>query len=115
VKTIVLVTLCASLLAGIRSATATAESNLSILQRRETVRITEQGKIFVGDRETPLQQLARRLRREGVAQSDTVYISIPEETPNRVLVDVSRELATRGYRRVIFTKPLRTTAESKPE
>ena len=91
------------------------EGSLSILQRQETIRISEEGRIYVGDRETALRQLASRLRREGVAQSDTVYVSIPDETPRRVMVAVSRELASKGFRRVIFTKPPRAIAEAVPE
>lgn len=91
------------------------EGGLSIVQRPETIRISEEGRIYVGDRETSLDQLARRLRRDGVAQSDTVYVSIPDETPRRVMVAVSRELASKGFRRVIFTKPPRAIAEAVPE
>ena len=90
-----------------------AEGGLSIVQRRETVRISEEGRIFVGDRETRLNQLGRRLRREGYAQTDTIYVSIPDETPRRVLVAVGRELASQGFRRVIFTKPPRAVAEAE--
>jgi len=107
------------LLCGIALLTAAraepdAEGSLSIVHRQETVRISEQGRIYVGERETALGQLAARLRREGVSRNDTVYVSIPDETPRRVLVAVGRELASKGYRRVIFTKPPRATAEAEP-
>ncbi len=91
------------------------ESSISIIQRPETVRISAQGKIYVGEREVNLRQLGRRLRRDGYAQTDTIYVSIPEETPQRVLVAVGRELASQGYRRVIFTRPPRAVAEAKEE
>ncbi len=85
------------------------------MQRPETIRISEEGRIYVGDRETRLNRLARRLRREGYSEEDTIYVSIPEGTPRRVLVSVGRELASRGYRRVIFTRPPRAIAEAEGE
>jgi len=91
------------------------EGGLSIMQRPETIRISEEGRIYVGDRETRLNRLARRLRREGYSEEDTIYVSIPEGTPRRVLVSVGRELASRGYRRVIFTRPPRAIAEAEGE
>jgi len=96
-------------------ADSSEEGGLSIIQRPETIRITEEGRIYVGERETRLNRLARNLRREGYAPEDTIYVSIPERTPRRVLVDVGRELASRGYRRVIFTRPPRAISEAEGE
>ena len=92
---------------------AESESGISIVHRPETVRISQDGRIYVGDRETRLNQLARRLRREGYENTSTIYVSIPDETPRSVLVAVGRELASQGFRRVIFTKPPRATAETE--
>ncbi len=98
---------------AIGSSDTSGNGGLSIIQRPETIRISEAGRIYVGEHETRLNQLARRLRREGVSQEDTIYVSIQDETPRGVLVAVSRELATRGYRRVIFTRPPRAVAETE--
>ncbi len=92
---------------------SSSEDGISIIQRPETFRISEEGRIYVGDRETRLNQLARRLRREGISPKDTIYVSIPYDIPQRVLVSVSRELASHGYRRVIFTRPPRAVAETE--
>ena len=89
-----------------------ASGGMSIVQRRETIRISAEGRIYVGDQETPLNRLVRRLRRECYSQSDTIYVAIPSETPQRVLVAVSRELASHGFRRVMFVRPPRAVAEA---
>ena len=109
--------MCLVITLAIPNATGSSDTSenggLSIIQRPETIRISEAGRIYVGEHETRLNQLARRLRREGVSQEDTIYVSIQDETPRGVLVAVSRELATRGYRRVIFTRPPRAVAETE--
>jgi biopolymer transport protein ExbD len=87
---------------------------LSLLQKPAAVRISEQGIIYIGDRETPLRQLSRQLRRAGYEQTDAIHISIPEQTPQDVMTAVSRELASKGFRRIIFTKPPKATAETDP-
>lgn len=92
-----------------------SDGGISIVQRPETIRISEQGRIYIGERETNLNQLGRRLKRDGYKPNDTIYVSIPDETPRRVLVAVGRELASQGFRRVIFTKPPRTVAEAEAE
>lgn len=86
---------------------------LSLLQRPEAVRISEQGIIYIGDRETPLRQLARQLRRAGYVQTDAIHVSIPDNTPQNIMMAVSRELASKGFRRIIFTKPPKATAEAE--
>lgn len=91
------------------------EGGISIMQRPETIRISEKGRIYVEGRETRLNRMARRLRREGYDEEDTIYVSIPQRAPRRVLVSVGRELASHGYRRVIFTRPPRATSEAEGE
>ena len=93
----------------------TDPGNLTIMQRNVAIQIAPDGTLYVRDRETPLNRLATQLRRAGYEPHHTIHVSIPDETPRRVLVAVSRELASRGYRRILFVKPPRATAEAVDE
>jgi len=95
--------------------TETSTNSLSIVQRPETIRISEDGRIYVKNRATPLRQLSRQLQREGLEKQDPIYVSIPDRTPQKLLVAVIRELSAQGFRRVIFTKPPKAVAEASPE
>lgn len=88
-----------------------AKSDVSMMQRPETIRITPQGKIYIDKEEVSLRKMARQLRKSGIKKEDTIYVSIPTRTPQKALVAVSRELASNGYRRVIFTKPPKAIAQ----
>ena len=88
------------------------EVTLSIVQQNVAIRVSPQGQFFVAERETPLNQLANRLRREGFSRTDSIVISIPDNMPQRALVAVSRELASKGYRRILFSRPPRAVAET---
>jgi biopolymer transport protein ExbD len=89
------------------------KSDLSMMKRPETIRISTQGKIYIADEEVPLRKMAKQLKKEGIKPEQPVYVSIPDRTPKKALVAVSKELASNGYRRVIFTKPPKTSAKTE--
>ncbi len=89
------------------------EVKLSIVRQNEAIRVSPEGQLFVGDRETALGQLANRLRREGFSPTDSIIIAIPENMPQRALVAISRELASKGYRRLLFSRPPRAVSETE--
>ncbi len=75
------------------------------------VRLSENGRLYVGDTETPVKKLATQLKKDGIDLKAQVTIEIPPNTPAAALTVISRELASSGYRRILFSKPRKATAE----
>lgn len=75
------------------------------------VRLSGDGRLYVGNAETPVKKLAARLKKDGIEPKAQVTIEIPPDTPAETLTAISRELAGNGYRRILFSKPRKATAE----
>ncbi len=74
------------------------------------VRLSTNGRIYVGKTETPVRKLAAQLKKDGIDPKMQVTIEIPPNTPPQALTVISRELASNGYRRIVFSKPRQATA-----
>jgi len=75
------------------------------------VRLAENGQLHVGNTDTTLSKLAAQLKKDGIGPRTQITIEIPPNTPPQTLTAISRELASNGYRRIIFSKPRKTVAE----
>lgn len=75
------------------------------------VRLSGNGKLYVGKVETPVKKLATQLKKDGIGPRTQIIIEIPPNTPPQALTVISRELASSGYRRILFSKPRKATAE----
>ncbi len=75
------------------------------------VRLTEDGRVYVGDHETGLRELAGRLKKNGVNPQIRITVGIPANTSPEALSAIGRELASNGYRRFIFSKPRKAVVE----
>ncbi len=75
------------------------------------VRVTETGKIYVGEKEVKLSALAAELKKEKIKPQTQVTVEIPHNTPANALSAIGKELASNGYRRFIFTKPRKAVAD----
>ncbi len=75
------------------------------------VRLSTNGRLYIGQVETPVKQLAAQLKKEGIGPKTQITIEIPPNTPPQALTVISRELASSGYRRILFSKPRKATAE----
>jgi biopolymer transport protein ExbD len=75
------------------------------------VRVTSTGGIYVGKDATSLKKLAKQLKKNGIKPGTQIIIEIPTKTPPRALTAITQELANNGYRRILFSKPRKATAE----
>lgn len=73
--------------------------------------ITSSGYIKVDNRIIKLKQLKASLKKIKADPRETLIVAIPEQTPQKVLVTLSRELVKQGYSRFVFSKPVKATAE----
>jgi hypothetical protein len=76
-----------------------------------TVRLSNDGRIYVGQTYTGLTKLVSRLKADGIKSSERIIIEIPQNTSNNAISAISRELSSKGYRRFVFNKPLAATAQ----
>lgn len=74
------------------------------------VRLSTNGRLYVGKIETPVKKLAAQLKKDGIGPKTQITIEIPPNTPPQALTVITRELASSGYRRILFSKPRKATA-----
>lgn len=60
-----------------------------------------------------LAQLASGIKAAGGTEQTSILVSIPKNARQSLMVEISRELASKGLRRIAFTLP--TQAESRAE
>jgi biopolymer transport protein ExbD len=75
------------------------------------VRLSENGRLYVGDTETPVKKLAAQLKKDDIDPKTQITIEIPTNATPQTLTAISSELASSGYRRILFSKPRKATAE----
>jgi len=76
-----------------------------------TVRLSNEGRIYVGKRYTGLAKLAGELKAKGIKPETRIVIEVPHNTSPDALAAIAKELMRNGYRRYVFNKPRTTTAE----
>jgi biopolymer transport protein ExbD len=76
-----------------------------------TVRLSDEGRIYVGKKYTGLTKLASELKSKGIKTNVRIIIEIPHNTSPDAIAAISRELVRHGYRRYLFNKPQKATAE----
>lgn len=79
--------------------------------RDEEIRLSSQGRLYVGDTLVALNTLGGELRKRGYSADQQITIEIPHNTSPNAITAIGRELAAHGYRRVIFSKPRQTIVE----
>ncbi len=75
------------------------------------VRLSDEGRIYVGKKYTGLTKLASELKSQKIKTSARITIEIPHNTSPDAITAISRELIRHGYRRYLFNKPVKATAE----
>jgi len=75
------------------------------------VRLTEKGKLYMGENEVKLSALAAELKKDKIKPETQVTVEIPHNTPANALSAIGKELASNGYRRFIFTKPRKAVVD----
>ncbi len=67
-----------------------------------SVRLSNEGRIYVGDRYTGLKKLVKQLKANGARKEDRIVINIPNHTSPNALKGIGRELASNGYSHILF-------------
>jgi hypothetical protein len=75
------------------------------------VRLSQDGRIYVGDTYTGLAKLSAQLKKNGFKTQEQITIEIPQNTSPNALSAIGQELASNGFRRFIFSKPRKTVVE----
>jgi len=78
-------------------------------------RLAEDGKISVGTTKTDFKGLPKKLAALGVPVNTTILIAVPEETPQKTLKAIGRELASAGFKHFMFVKPRRTVSFTRED
>ena len=76
-----------------------------------TVRLSNEGRIYVGKKYTGLTKLVTELKSRGIKPNTRIVIEIPHNTSPDAIAAISRELIRHGYRRYVFNKPVKAVAE----
>jgi len=86
-------------------------ATLGASNKEPTVRLSDEGRIYVGETYTGLTKLVSQLKADGIKPGSRITIEIPQNTSQNAITAISRELLSKGYRRSVFSKPLKATAE----
>ena len=73
-----------------------------------SVILLEGGMLDVRGRRIPLGELTERLDAMGVDPSTPVVVSVPQATPRKTMLAVTRALNSAGYASVAFRRPTST-------
>jgi len=74
------------------------------------VTILPTGKASVNGSTVEIAKLGNKLKSLGARADTTIYVAVPADVSNVMIVDVTRSLATSGFSKVFFTKPVEKTA-----
>jgi biopolymer transport protein ExbD len=75
--------------------------------------LTASGTILLNGRETPPDRLAKRLRSAGATLDTPISIDIAADTPLASVSEITRRLASAGYRKILFKRPKHTAVSSQ--
>ena len=76
-----------------------------------TVRLSNDGRIYVGKTYTGLTRLVSHLKANKVKPGERISIEIPHNTSQNAISAIGRELSSKGYRRFAFNKPLKASSQ----
>ena len=102
---ILLFVIVAAILPSLGCATAGRNSGSA------TVTLSNDGRIHVGTKYTGLRKLVAQLKANGIKPATRIMIEVPQDTSSNAIAAITRELSNNGYRRLVFSKPRRATAE----
>jgi hypothetical protein len=76
--------------------------------------MTPSGMVMLEDQSYGPGTLPAALKSRRVATDTPIFVAIPAEAPMDMVKDLSRRLASAGYRRVLFTRPKHADAGLAP-
>ena len=72
-----------------------------------SVRLSNEGRIYVGERYTGLKKMVKQLKADGTKKEDRIVIYIPPHTSQKAMTSIGRELASNGYPHILFKQEQR--------
>jgi biopolymer transport protein ExbD len=85
------------------------------VEKGPTIRMTQQGRIYVGDKYTGLKKMIKQLKSDGIKTSDYITIQIPNNTSKNALTAIGRELASNGYSHILFKHEVKPVSKVGPD
>lgn len=107
------VAICVLLLALATAGCGMTGNNLS--NNTIHVSVSQGGDITVNGKTTELSQLAGKLKSLGATADTCIKVSVPKETPTSTMSEITRNLASAGFRKIIFTRPKQVDSFLKTE
>jgi len=80
----------------------TAGCKSMAVENAATVVMDSGGYIYVGGKFTGLKKMVKQLKHEGYSRDYTIIVQIPQNTSQRALSAIGRELASNGYPHFLF-------------
>jgi len=74
----------------------------SVTRKEVSVRLSSEGRIYVGDRYTGLKKMVKQLKADGAKKSDRIIIYIPTHTSPESMKAIGRKLASNNYVHILF-------------
>jgi hypothetical protein len=83
--------------------------------QKSIVRLSDSGRIYVGETYTGLKKLVAMLKSKGYKPEHAITVEIPKNTSQKALKAIRHELMRKGYGKVRFRKPQVIKAERGPD
>ncbi len=94
------------------SANKSSAHKRTITHKKEvSVKLSNEGRIYVGNRYTGLKKMVKQLKANGAKKEDRIVINIPKNTSPNALKSIGRELASNGYGHILFKQEHKPSAE----
>ncbi|MCE9614104.1 MAG: hypothetical protein K8T26_07490 [Lentisphaerae bacterium] len=74
------------------------------------VAVAPDGTVSVEGEPVTMQRLPKALKANGATRTTGIYVSVPDETSPEILRTLTETMATAGYPRVMFRKPVKAIA-----
>lgn len=76
-----------------------------------TVTLTSDGHIYVGEINSGLADMTRRLKAKGLTRASRIVVEIPHNTAPEAMQQIGRQLHAGGFPRFVFVKPRQAVSE----
>lgn len=74
------------------------------------VTILSNGMAFVDGNTVAIAQLGKKMKSLGAKGDTTIYVAVPADVSQSTIANVTRSLASAGFPKIVFTKPVERSA-----
>lgn len=85
-----------------RSPRTERKTKKSVTRKEVSIRLSSEGRIYVGDKYTGLKKMVKQLKADGAKKSDRIIIHIPKHTSPESIKAIGRKLASNDYVHILF-------------